>query len=162
MLTVLEALNAKPKAKPYKILDGKGLYLCISPAGGKAWRYRYELPIGKAKTFTIGTFPEIGLEDARKERVALREMVKVKIDPVQARRAERQAREAAKVLEITAKAIEAATEAGMAALEAAKEAAAAGAAALEAATAAKEAITAAKAAAKAAQVAEAAAKTALM
>ena len=41
--------NAKPKEKDYKLTDGKGLYLLITPAGGKLWRLKYRIA-GKEKT----------------------------------------------------------------------------------------------------------------
>jgi hypothetical protein len=31
--------NAKPKDKPYKLSDEKGLYLLVTPSGGKLWRF---------------------------------------------------------------------------------------------------------------------------
>ena len=43
MLTDTQCRNAKPKDKPYKLADGKGLYLEVKPNGVKAWRYRFEL-----------------------------------------------------------------------------------------------------------------------
>lgn len=40
-LTRLEIKNAKPREKPYKLADGGGLYLEVTPAGGKHWRIKY-------------------------------------------------------------------------------------------------------------------------
>jgi len=106
MLTVAEIKAYRPKDKPYKILDGKGLYLHVSVAGGKAWHYRYELPVGNGKTFVIGAYPDVSLETARNERARLRQLVKEGIDPVAARRDDRQARiEAAKAVEAAAASI---------------------------------------------------------
>jgi hypothetical protein len=47
MLTDTQCRTAKPKDKPYKLPDGKGLYLEIKPSGVKAWRYRFELREGE-------------------------------------------------------------------------------------------------------------------
>lgn len=91
MLTAIQARNAKGKEKPYKLNDGKGLFLHIATSGKKTWRYRYELPPGKESTFVIGEYPVLSLEGARAERVALREMVKAGINPAEARRHEKQA-----------------------------------------------------------------------
>ena len=91
MLTAIQARNAKAKEKPYKLNDGKGLFLHIATSGKKTWRYRYELPPGKESTFVIGEYPVLSLEGARAERVALREMVKAGINPAEARRHEKQA-----------------------------------------------------------------------
>ena len=44
---------AKPKARRYRISDGHGLALEVSPAGGKHWRYRYELG-GKEYMYALG------------------------------------------------------------------------------------------------------------
>jgi hypothetical protein len=43
VLTDVQCRNAKPKDKPYRLRDGKGLYLEVKPNGVKAWRYRFEL-----------------------------------------------------------------------------------------------------------------------
>lgn len=48
MLTDIQCRTAKPKDKPYKLPDGKGLYLEMKPNGVKAWRYRFELREGGA------------------------------------------------------------------------------------------------------------------
>jgi integrase len=101
MLTAIQVRNAKPKDKAYKVTDGKGLFLHITPAGDKTWRYRYELA-GVESTYVIGKYPDITLEAARKERSALREKVKKGINPAverrQVRREEVQSREAEKAI----------------------------------------------------------------
>jgi Arm DNA-binding domain len=59
MLTDTKCRNAKPKEKPYKLLDGNGLYLQVAPGGAKAWRYRFELVRGgdrKESVFVIGDY----------------------------------------------------------------------------------------------------------
>jgi len=35
--------SARPKARPYKLRDGGGLYVLITPKGAKQWRLRYTL-----------------------------------------------------------------------------------------------------------------------
>lgn len=62
---------AKPNDKPYKLFDGHGLYLHVSPAGGKSWRMSYRVD-GKPQTATFGPYPLLGLADARGKRDALR------------------------------------------------------------------------------------------
>jgi len=97
MLTVLDVRNAKPKEKAYKLADGKGLHLHIAPNGTRTWRYRFELPPGTESTYVIGEYPTVSLEEARKERATLRELVRGGVNPVEARRDKRQAiREAKK------------------------------------------------------------------
>lgn len=41
--TRLRAL--KPKDKPYKVTDERGLYVEVTPTGGKLWRFRYRIPV---------------------------------------------------------------------------------------------------------------------
>ena len=60
--------NAKPKEKDYKLTDGKGLYLLITPAGGKLWRLKYRIA-GKEKTLAIGKYPQISLVQAREAAI---------------------------------------------------------------------------------------------
>jgi integrase len=64
-LTARAVESAKPKDRPYKLADGQGLYLYVSPAGGKSWRANYSLA-GKQKTRTYGRWPGMSLADARK------------------------------------------------------------------------------------------------
>jgi integrase len=71
-LTVRAVETAKPKDKPYKLADEKGLYLFISPAGGKSWRANYS-ESGKQKTRTYGRYPALSLGDARKAHQAAKE-----------------------------------------------------------------------------------------
>jgi hypothetical protein len=49
--------NAKPQAKPYKVSDGKGLFLLVNPDGAKYWRMAYRFA-GKQKTLALGVYPE--------------------------------------------------------------------------------------------------------
>ena len=53
MLTDTQCRTAKPKDKPYKLSDRKGLYLEIKPNGVKAWRYRFELREGEVARESI-------------------------------------------------------------------------------------------------------------
>lgn len=64
-LTVRAVETAKPKDKPYKLADAEGLYLFISPAGGKSWRANFTR-CGKQQTRTYGRWPAMTLADARK------------------------------------------------------------------------------------------------
>lgn len=64
-LTVRAVEAAKPKDKPYKLADERGLYLYVSPAGGKSWRANFTVS-GKQQTRTYGRYPAMSLADARK------------------------------------------------------------------------------------------------
>ncbi|MDR3088553.1 MAG: tyrosine-type recombinase/integrase [Desulfobulbaceae bacterium] len=80
--------RAKPKGKSYKISDGDGMYLFVTPAGGRLWRLDYRFA-GKRKTLTLGSYPEISLLVARERRLAARRLLAQGVDPMSARRAER-------------------------------------------------------------------------
>ena len=77
-LTVKAVEAAKPKDKPYKLADGAGLYLFVSPAGGKSWRANYT-KAGKQATRTYGRYPEMSLADARKAHLGAKEVQPVKV-----------------------------------------------------------------------------------
>ncbi|WP_080431648.1 tyrosine-type recombinase/integrase [Burkholderia ubonensis] len=105
MLNDTQCRNAKSKDKPYKLTDGKGLYLEVKPQNkGKIWRYRYELG-GKESTYTIGDYPAISLADARQERQRARDLVKQGKNPAHERQADRVRRELANAVtfEVVAK-----------------------------------------------------------
>ena len=53
-LTDVAIRNAKPGAKATKLADGGGMFLLITPAGGKLWRLKYRVD-GREKLLAIGT-----------------------------------------------------------------------------------------------------------
>ena len=71
-LTDTAIKNAKARAKPYKMTDGGGLYVLVSPTGAKLWRYKYRIG-GKEGTFAIGEYPAFGVAKARPEHEKSRE-----------------------------------------------------------------------------------------
>ncbi len=79
-LTVAAINNAKPAATPKKLFDGGGLFLLVSPAGGKWWRFRYSFG-GKEKLLSLGVYPAVSLKDARDRRDAARKLLAGGIDP---------------------------------------------------------------------------------
>jgi integrase len=87
LLTDAKVRNAKPSTKPRKLSDGGGLFLLVKPTGVKAWRWKYRLG-GKEGLFAVGSFPLMGLAEARKARDAARELVDKGINPAHQRRAE--------------------------------------------------------------------------
>jgi integrase len=72
--------NAKPRTKPYKISDGEGLFLLITPSGGKYWRLKYFFA-AKEKQLALGVYPEITLSDARERRMQARKVLAAGNDP---------------------------------------------------------------------------------
>ncbi len=77
--------NAKPKTKPYKMSDGEGLFLLVTPAGGKYWRLKYFFG-SKEKLLALGVYPEISLTDARERRAQARKMLAAGNDPAEAKK----------------------------------------------------------------------------
>jgi hypothetical protein len=68
--------------------DTKGLYLLVSPAGGKWWRFKYRF-FGKQNTVSCGVYPDVSLEQARERRDVFRALLTEEIDPSQHAKAER-------------------------------------------------------------------------
>ncbi len=66
-LTDTRIRNAKPKPKPYKLSDGGGMYLLVTPAGGRYWRLDYQFA-GKRRTLALGVYPVTTLYAARASR----------------------------------------------------------------------------------------------
>ena len=66
LLTDRRVQNAKPRAKPYRLADGDGLYLYVPPSGALAWQFRYRLG-DKPQTATIGRLDRVtqGAPDRR-------------------------------------------------------------------------------------------------
>src|SRR5690606_21950670 len=81
LLTVRKIETAKPEPKPYMLRDGGSLFLRIQPNGSKLWWYRYRLGQSQ-QNFSIGVFPNVSLEAARKERDWARNMVREGRDPL--------------------------------------------------------------------------------
>jgi len=67
MLTETEIKAARPHTKPYKLFDGGGMYLLITPDGGRWWRLKYRIN-GKERGLSLGVYPAIGLKRARGKR----------------------------------------------------------------------------------------------
>ena len=80
----------KPRLRPYKVFDTEGLFLVVTPAGGRWWRQRYTYA-AKEKLLSLGTYPEVSLSDAREKRDAIRKQLAAGNDPSMRRQAERRA-----------------------------------------------------------------------
>ncbi|GIK88169.1 MAG: integrase [Betaproteobacteria bacterium] len=94
-LSQLDVDRAKPAEKPIRLYDDRGMYLEISPAGGKLWRLKYRIN-GKEKRLALGAYPDVTLKVARRNRDKARALIAEGIDPSARRQEEkRQIRAAA-------------------------------------------------------------------
>ncbi len=84
--------KAKPTDKTQRLFDGGGLYLEITPAGGKLWRQKYRFG-GKEKRLAHGTYPEVSLAEARERRDDARKLLAAGTDPGEHKKAEKLAGE---------------------------------------------------------------------
>ncbi|MBO9694939.1 MAG: DUF4102 domain-containing protein [Sphingopyxis sp.] len=64
MLSATAVAQARPQPRQYKLWDERGLYLLVIPNGRRYWCLNYRLA-GKAKTISLGIFPDVGLAVAR-------------------------------------------------------------------------------------------------
>lgn len=76
---------ARPAEKAYKLFDGGGLFLYVSPTGSRTWRMAYRVA-GKPQTMSFGPYPEVSLAEARERRDAEKAKLRSGEDPMAARR----------------------------------------------------------------------------
>ena len=76
----------KPLGKPFKVSDERGLFLLVTPSGGKWWRLKYRLN-GKEKSLSLGVYPDVSLADAREKRDQARKVIAAGSDPSELRKA---------------------------------------------------------------------------
>lgn len=79
-LTDVQVRNAKAEGKPRKLADSAGLYLLVSTAGGKSWRFDYRFA-GRRRTVAFGLYPSVSLADARLKRDEAKRLLALNIDP---------------------------------------------------------------------------------
>jgi len=89
-LSEVKVRNTKPQGNAYKLFDGGGLFLFVTPSGGKLWHFKYRFD-NKEKKLAFGTYPEISLDDARQRRDEARRQIAHGIDPGAVRKAQKQA-----------------------------------------------------------------------
>lgn len=90
-LTDTAIRNSKPRAKPFRLSDERGLYLEVAPAGGKWWRLKYRFG-GKEKRLSLGVYPDVPLGMARERRDAARRLLADGVDPSANRKAQNAAK----------------------------------------------------------------------
>jgi hypothetical protein len=88
-LTATAVRSAQPREKTYKLSDGGGMYLEVTPNGGMYWRLKYRYH-GKEKRLAIGVYGEgagrVSLAQARKARDEAKELLAQGLDPSTAKR----------------------------------------------------------------------------
>lgn len=80
LLTDQSCRTTKPKDRIYYRTDGTGLRLQIRPNGAKYWLLRYTLS-GNESTFALGTYPNVGLVEARSKAAEARKLISQGINP---------------------------------------------------------------------------------
>ena len=73
MLTIQAIKDAKTSDKLRKLYDRDGLYLFVTPTGGKLWRGKYRVN-GREKTLSLGPYPKVGLAEALEKWQNAREL----------------------------------------------------------------------------------------
>ncbi len=73
-LTGTTIRHAKAYSRARKLFDGGGLYLEVSPNGGKWWRLKYRFT-GKEKRLSLGVYPDVSLKEARRRRDEARQLL---------------------------------------------------------------------------------------
>src|SRR5882762_5309475 len=89
-LTVRTLQSLKPRNGPYLVHDGRGLYIKVQPSGAKSWLYRYHKD-GTSHDCGLGTYPELGLAEARERAIEWRRVKMDGKDPIAAKKAIRAA-----------------------------------------------------------------------
>lgn len=94
MLSEQIAKEAKPSDKPQKLPHEKGLYLYISPAGGKSWRFDFRFA-GKRYTLTLGKYPEVNFLSAQNKHLDAKRKLEDGINPARHKTIAKSERQAA-------------------------------------------------------------------
>jgi integrase len=87
-LTDIRIRTARPRAQAYKLSDGGGMYLLVTPTGAGYWRLDYRFA-GKRRTLALGVYPTVTLSTARSRREQARVLLDKQIDPGAAKKATR-------------------------------------------------------------------------
>jgi len=79
----------KPQDKPYRLNDGKGLFILVNPNGSKYWRLNYSFQ-GSRKKLSLGVYPNVGLKQARLKALDCQRLISEGIDPSKKRQEQKQ------------------------------------------------------------------------
>ena len=75
----------KAGTKARKVGDGGGLFLFVTSAGGKLWRWKYRYQ-GKPRLMALGKYPDVSLAQARERHGQGRKLLATGVDPRRAQR----------------------------------------------------------------------------
>jgi len=89
-LTDTKVRTIKPTEKPQKYFDGGGLFLLVTPTGGKLWHLKYRIG-GKENRIALGAYPDVSLLEARQKRDHARSLVVTGVNPSDIKKAQKAA-----------------------------------------------------------------------
>ncbi len=89
-LSDIKVRTIKPTEKPQKLFDGGGLFLLVTPTGGKLWNFKYRFE-GKEKKLSFGVYPDVALVEARQRREEARILLANGVDPSDTKKAQKTA-----------------------------------------------------------------------
>jgi integrase len=89
-MSKLKALQIKSRKDPGRLSDGQGLFFEITETGVKRWIYCYKIQ-GKSGKYTVGRYPDLSLQDARREHQEARKHVQQGFNPAKERKKKKQA-----------------------------------------------------------------------
>ncbi|PVZ41179.1 integrase arm-type DNA-binding domain-containing protein [Pseudomonas sp. CC120222-01a] len=87
-LSEMAIRHARVTGKDYTLADSDGLILHITAQGGKVWHFRYYWA-GKQKRMSFGSYPQLGLRDARTKRDEARSLIAQGTNPSEQRKQQR-------------------------------------------------------------------------
>ncbi len=90
-LTDIAIKSSKPRESAFKLSDGRGLQLHITPQGSRLWRWAYRHE-GKQKLMALGVYPDVSLAQARDKADLARKLLATDVDPMVARKSDKIAR----------------------------------------------------------------------
>lgn len=85
----LSALQVAREVAPGYYADGGGLHLQITLGGSRSWIFRYQLA-KRSREMGLGALSSISLAEARAEAARCRKLLSEGVDPIDARKAERE------------------------------------------------------------------------
>ena len=90
-LTDIAIKSSKPRESAFKLSDGRGLQLHVTPQGSRLWRWAYRHE-GKQKLMALGVYPDVSLAQARDKADLARKLLATGVDPMAARKSDKIAR----------------------------------------------------------------------